>query len=339
VREREVKALATSLVLFLATLALLGYQQGIINPSPSASPPRLPAAASEDKLRLGVTTAPLARNWWAAWTQSDLDTVSTFERQAGKAAAIVMWYADWQHNAKPLVSQLNAIENRGSMPEITWEPWDASKGLYKSQPRYRLTNIVDGRFDSYIWTWARSLAAWKHPVRLRFAQEMDGNWFPWSDYANGNHPAEFVHAWRHVHRIFELAGATNVEWVWSSAFSSAATFPGARYVNVLATTCQNGGERLFARGWQSFDNGCGKAITRAHALAPGLPIQLAEVASAEAGGSKAKWITQMWTYLARHPEVTSIVWFDIVKETDWRINSSASAQRAFADGTRAARII
>ena len=97
-------------------------------------------------------------------------------------------------------SQLNAIERRGSIPEITWEPWDASKGLYKSQPRYRLSNIIDGKFDSYIRAWARSLAPWKHPVLLRFAQEMDGNWFPWGDYANGNQPGQFVQAWRHVHR-------------------------------------------------------------------------------------------------------------------------------------------
>ena len=332
------KALAISLVLVFATLALLGYQQGILAPS-TASPPSPPppaTAPSHGTLRLGVTTGPLARNWWTTWTRSDLHTVSTFEREAGNAAAIVMWYADWQHNAKPLAWQLNAIANRGSVPEITWEPWDASKGLYKSQPRYRLRNIIAGRFDAYVWKWARSLAAWKHPVRLRFAQEMDGNWFPWSDYANGNHRGEFVRAWRHVHRIFDLAGATNVEWVWSSAFSSPATFPGARYVNVLATTCQNGGRRLFARGWQSFARGCGKAITHTHSLAPRLPLQLAEVASAEAGGSKAQWITEMWAYLARHREVTSIVWFDIVKEADWRISSSAAAQRAFAAGARAA---
>jgi hypothetical protein len=249
-----------------------------------------------------------------------------------------MWYADWQHNKRPLVAQLDTIHNRGSVPEITWEPWDASKGLYTSQPRYRLSNIIDGKFDSYIRAWARSLAAWKHPVLIRFAQEMDGNWFPWSDYANGNHAGESIQAWRHVYRIFELAGATNVKWVWSPAFASTATFPGADYVNVLAATCQNGGKRLFARGWQSFAGGCGKTVTRLHSIAPRLPVQLAEVATAEAGGSKAQWIRQMWAYLGQHPEVTSIVWFNLVKETDWRINSSASAQRAFAAGA-ATRVI
>ncbi|MGA8718497.1 MAG: glycosyl hydrolase [Solirubrobacteraceae bacterium] len=333
------------MLVLVATLGLFAYQQGIIDkPSPASAPAAQPAieagpASVDGKLDLGVTTGPLARNWWKAWQPSDLSTVDTFEREAGKPAAIVMWYADWQHNPLPSTSQLNATERRGSTPEITWEPWDASKGLYKSQPRYRLSNIIDGKFDPYIRAWAKSLAAWKHPVLLRFAQEMDGNWFPWDDYANSNHPGQFVQAWRHVHDIFQHAGATNVKWVWSPAFArSTAQFPGTAYVNVTATTCQNGGRPLFARGWQTFAQGCGNAIDRLHTLEPGLPIQLAETATAEQGGNKAHWIGNMWSYLAARPYVTSMIWFNLVKEANWRIDSTPSAERAFAAGARSQRI-
>jgi beta-mannanase len=332
------RARVTTLLVLVGTLALFAYQQGLFGRAHSASAaPAVPAkAARAGALELGVTTGPLARNWWAPWTSSDLSTVTSFERDAGKHAAIVMWYADWAHNASPSVAQLNLIARRGSVPEITWEPWDASKGLYVSQPAYRLTNITAGRFDRYIWTWARTLAKWKHPVLLRFAQEMDGNWFPWDEYGNGNRPGQFVPAWRHVWHIFQLAGATNVRWVWSPAFAnSAETFPGKGYVDVLATTCQNGDKQLFARGWESFAKDCGPTITRLHAIAPGLPIQLAETGSAEAGGSKAAWIRGMFSYLARHSDVKSVVWFNLVKGVDWRIESSAAAQRAFAAGARA----
>jgi hypothetical protein len=336
------RAAATSLLVLMATLSLFAYQQGIIgkpSSAPAAPIPGKPASVSNGMLDLGVTTDPLARDWWKAWKASDLSTVNAFERQAGKHAAIVMWYADWQHNKLPSTSQLNAIAQRGSTPEITWEPWDAGKGLYKPQPRYRLTNIINGKFDSHIRGWARTLAAWKHPVLLRFAQEMDGNWFPWNDYANGNHPGQFAQAWRHVHDIFVHAGATNVKWVWSPAFArSSAQFPGVAYVDVMATTCQNGGKPLFARGWKSFAQGCGQAIDRLHALEPGLPIQLAETATSEHGGSKARWIRDMWSHLAARPYVTSMIWFDLVKETNWRIDSSPSAQRAFAAGARSPRV-
>jgi Glycosyl hydrolase family 26 len=338
------RTFTTSVLLLGATLSLLAYQQGLIGrssappiPPVSSTPPAGPVSSlPRGTLQLGVTTGPLARNWWRPWKPADLGTIGTFESEAGKHAAIVMWYADWQHNRLPLVSQLNAVARRGSVPEITWEPWNAEKGLYTPQPPYRLRNIIGGKFDAYIWAWARSLAAWKRPVLLRFAQESDGDWFPWADYANGNRPGQFVAAWRHVHQIFEQAGATNVTWVWSPAFASPEVFPGTGYVDVIATTCQNGGKRLFARGWESFPQDCGKAIERLHTLAPSLPIQLAETSSAEAGGSKAQWIEGMFTYLAQHPEVKSLIWFNLVKEADWRIDSSPSAELAFRAGARSA---
>jgi hypothetical protein len=325
----------TPVLLLTATIGLIAWQQGVFHSSSAQAVKPIPSAKATT-LRLGVTTQPLARNWWRPWKQSDLATVDTFERDAAHHASIVMWYADWQHTAAPLHSQLSAIASRGSVPEITWEPWDASKPLYRPQPHYRLGNIIAGRFDRYIWSWARDLAALHQPVNLRFAQEMDGNWYPWSDYGNANKPGEFVRAWRHVHHIFDLAGARNVRWVWSPAFGSAATFPGTASVDVMATTCQNGGKKLFARGWQSFPRGCGKSIERLHALAPRLPIHLAEAGSSEEGGSKARWIDGMFAYLAQHREVTSVVWFNLVKKTDWRIESSPAAQRAFAAGIRSA---
>ncbi|MBA3865307.1 MAG: hypothetical protein H0X42_02995 [Solirubrobacterales bacterium] len=41
---------------------------------------------------------------------------------------------------------------------------------------------------------------------------MNGDWFPWSESANGNQPGEYVAAWRHVHEIFSAAGATDATW-------------------------------------------------------------------------------------------------------------------------------
>lgn len=333
---------ALSITLLLVTIGLLAYQQGVIRPEafkrvitpPATAVKRTANWASPAGRQIGVTTGPLARNWWHPWQPSDLASVDSFENDARTHATIVMWFADWRHNRLPSPTQLKAIYGRGSVPEITWEPWNARLGLYKPQPRYRLSNITAGKFDSYIRAWARSLAAFKHPVLLRFAQEMDGNWFPWSDYANGNHPGEFVQAWRHVHRIFDLAGARNVKWVWSPAFANPETFPGRGWVDVLATTCQNGDRRLFTQGWLSFQRVCGPKIKGLHALAPGRPIQLAEVSTSETGGSKAAWIKGMFAYLAHHPEVRSLLWFNLDKETDWWIESSPAAERAFASGVR-----
>ncbi len=61
------------------------------------------------------------------------------------------------------------------------------------------------------------------------------------------------------------------------------------------------------------------------------PVMIAESASAESGGDKAAWITSAFTreVTARTPRVQTVVWFDVNKETDWRVESSAQALNAY----------
>lgn len=42
--------------------------------------------------------------------------------------------------------------------------------------------------------------------------------------------------------------------------------------------------------------------------------------------------SQIKVWAARRPEIQAVVWFHYDKETDWRIDSSASAAEAFALG-------
>jgi beta-mannanase len=335
---RRVRRALVPIALLVALLALVAQQVHLIlRYAPASYSSWAVPASRSSTVDLGVTTDPLARNWWRPWQPRDLQTVNKFEQAAHQHASVVMWYADWQHG-RLSTAQLDAVARRGSVPEITWEPWDASKGLWKRQPDYTLRNIIDGKFDPYIRSWADGLAAWGKPVRLRFAQEMNGNWFPWSEAAEGNHPGEFVQAWRDVHHIFDLAGATNVQWVWSPVSGAPrAAFPGADEVDVLGVTCLNGGRTAFRAGWRSFAAICGKSVNRLHALAPALPIELSEVASADAGGNRAAWIAGMFRFLARHPEVKSMIWFNLHKETDWTIDGSSPAERQFAGGARSGR--
>jgi hypothetical protein len=62
------------------------------------------------------------------------------------------------------------------------------------------------------------------------------------------------------------------------------------------------------------------------------PILLCEVASSERGGNKAVWVNQFFTYLAATPAIRGFVWFEFNKETDWRVESSLSSERAFISG-------
>jgi beta-mannanase len=326
-------------MLVAGLFALLAVQAGSSPLFQHPTPQRPAVRALAANVSLGVTTTPLAQNWWREWRRRDLRTVSRFERATHVHAQIVMWYADWQHDGSPPVAQLAAIARRGSTPEITWEPWDASKGLHRAQPRYRLRNIIDGKFDPYIRSWARSLAAFRRPVLLRFAQEMDGNWYPWDEHANGNRRGEFVRAWRHIHDIFAAERATNVKWIWSPAFAiRAQQFPGPQYVDTLGLTCLNAGRRARGGRWRSFAKLCARPIGELHALAPAMPIQLSEVGTSASGGSQAAWIAGMFAYLGMHPEVGSLVWFNVRGAQDWVLQDSSPAQREFAIGISSPRV-
>jgi beta-mannanase len=200
------------------------------------------------------------------------------------------------------------------------------------QPQYRLRTIIAGRYDPYIRAWARTLAAYHMPVRLRFAHEMNGNWYPWSEAANGNRPHEFVRAWRHVHEIFAAAGANNVQWIWSPAAIdiSAAQYPGNAYVDVVSLSVFNGGLQLRYNPWQPFAAAVRRPLARLQMLAPGKPIEFSEVGCAEDGGDKSAWISSMFATLRRYPPNTSLIWYDLPKGSDWRVETSPEAAAAFA---------
>jgi len=250
-----------------------------------------------------------------------------------------MWFADWKHAPLEL-SQLRAVATRGSVPEISWEPWAYDKNPH-TQRQYTLGSIIHGHHDTYIHAWARGLRSYGGPVLLRFAQEMNGNWYPWSEAVNGNHRGEFVRAWRHVHHIFASEHVTNVKWVWSPVAGTLvirrSQYPGDAYVDVLGLSTFNGGTALHWGGWRSFASLFDTSARVLRQIAPDKPIQISEVASAERGGNKAAWITGMFTDLRRHPDVKSLIWYDLRKQTDWPITSSRRAALAFAAGVRTTR--
>jgi beta-mannanase len=340
--RRQRGALASA-VLLVVVLGLLGLQ--VLGPwgdgaGAKATPPwPAPAAgAPAPRLQLGVSTQALARNAYRPWRSGDLHEVNAFEQSARHHADIVMWFADWAHDRNFEAGQARAVAARGSTPEITWEPWNAFKGV--DQPRYRLARIAAGDYDAYVRRWAEQIAAYGGPVRLRFAQEMNGRWYPWAERANGNRRGDFVRAWRHVQAIFAAAGVTNVTWVWSPVAGSfdPGLYPGSGQVDALGVSGFNGGSILFRGTWRSFATAFGPTLDHLHALDPGKPIELSEIASTETGGSEAAWIRGMFAEIERRPYIDALVWFNLRKETDWRIESSPGARRAFAAGiSRASR--
>ncbi|MFA5801638.1 MAG: glycosyl hydrolase [Thermoleophilia bacterium] len=214
-----------------------------------------------------------------------------------------------------------------------------------NQPAYRLKNITRGDFDYRIRAWARSLRAYGYPVLLRPMCEMNGNWTSWSGIANGNSPVDFIPAWRHIHDIFVAEGVTSVKWVWSpNADSTAALaqntfdtyYPGDGYVDYVGLNGYNWGTTAKAPGYSSTWQSLSQVFSYSYDVAASntdKPVMISETASTELGGSKADWLTDAFATLpVRFPRVTSMTWFNVLKETDWRVESSGASLQAFKAG-------
>jgi hypothetical protein len=298
--------------------------------------------------------------YWGAWVGEqltgtsapwDMSAVDSFEQIVGKGMSLVEFSSPFAecrggscHGFRFPAPQMEAIRLHGSIPVLSWGSEIVPRESVE-QPDAQLADILEGRYDSYIREFAAEAAAWGRPFFLRFDWEMNGDWLPWSEAANGNAPGEFVAAWRHVHDIFVAAGASNATWVWcpyadeKHKYPSIKRFyPGSSYVDWTCMDGYNWGmNAVNPQRWKSF----GELFDSTYAqltekVAPKKPIMIAEFASTPNGGHKGLWIRNMFAKLPRkYPRIRALIWFDTVdRGVDWPIETSASATSAFAAGIR-----
>lgn len=287
----------------------------------------VPAGATNPSLKVGETL-------------SDPSHIDSFERDVGYKSDIFLVYQSIEDTF--YVDELRPIAQSGHIIQLAWEPWDPFSASGANQPAYSLKNISNGSLDGNIRRWARELRDFGYPVRIRPMCEMNGNWTSWSGTVNGNLRADYIPAWRHVHDIFVQEGANNVTWVWSpnrdgSAQDAQSTFnnyyPGDAYVDFIGISGYNWGTMYsgpnWVSTWQSFTEVFGYSYD-VFASRSSKPLMISETSTTEVGGDKAAWITDAFAQLpARFPRFDSITWFNLNKETDWRVNSSAASLAAF----------
>ncbi|BBE24132.1 hypothetical protein MN0502_30150 [Arthrobacter sp. MN05-02] len=267
---------------------------------------------------------------------AELDEVTAL---AGEAPSIVLSYKDFNQPAP--IAELDAVRARGAETLLTWEPWTWGGGT--AQPAYSLDRIAAGDFDAYLREWGTALGRWGQPVYLRFAHEMNGNWYPWAEGVNGTGTGDYVAAYQHVHDVVASTGATNISWVWNpnvpywGSVPLDGLYPGSGYVDVVALDGYNWGTSPSGGSWQEPEAIFGEGIAQLRRIAPGKPVLIAETASSEIGGSKPQWITSLFGYLSAQPDVVAVVWFHIAKEADWRIDSTAASADAFVAALAARR--
>jgi hypothetical protein len=251
--------------------------------------------------------------------------IDAFSRQVGWRPTVVASFKTFDQD--PIyIPQLNSIREGGAIPMITWEPQTSTgEGI-------DLAHIARGSYDDYIASAARVAANWGKPLMVRFAEEMNGGWYPWSP-AHGNSARSYVRAWRHVVRIFRREGADNVQWVWTpyvkgaGDMSFARFYPGDRYVDWAGVDGYNWGGRFPWKSFHALFASSYRQLTRLTSR----PLMIGEVGCGEIGGNKPGWVRRMFRrVLPRMSRFRAVVWFD---DTDpkgnLRVDSSTAALDSF----------
>lgn len=318
--------LGTTAVILLAVF-VAGRAADTGTTSPNASPPisPRPLAATggqrndplfhESGVALGVNVAGPPEV-----------SLQQYARMVGEPPRVAMWYQNWD---EPLYyhSEAAAAASVGALLLISWEPIQHGAGV-------PLGAIAAGDYDSYIRSAALAAIAYKRPLYVRFAPEMNLRGAAFGPGHDGNTPALFIAAWRHVVGIFRAAGASNVVWIWSPNIYCnghcpfTAYYPGDAWVDWVALDGYNSGP-VDGDPWESFVQLFSVSYRTLTALTS-KPVMIGETASTELGGDKAQWITDIGPALAHNfPRVRALIWFQRIKEADWRVNSSPASLQAF----------
>ncbi len=174
-----------------------------------------------------------------------------FEEDYGKKAFYILIFFDWEREIDRTV--LDSIFAEGSMPVITWEPW-----YWEDKSGVSPEEVLLGEFDDYIKGFARSLKDQQRTIYLRFAHEMNGDWYPWSASTIG--AENYKAMYRYIYELFCDVGADNVKWIFSVNWENIPhdncykdSYPGDRYVDIIGVDGYNWGTSKSWSNWMEFD--------------------------------------------------------------------------------------
>jgi|GEM_PF-2349392 len=244
-------------------------------------------------------------------------------------------------------NEIQTLLNNGYTPVITWEPmFQGYARLDPVQPR--LNNIINGDYDAYIDNFANKMKTYTDTVIIRFMHEFEGDWYPWSITHNGQDPARYVAAYRHVVDRFRARGVTKVKWMWcvnSDYFPYKSynwvvpAYPGNSYVDIIATDIYNNHYPTALPWWRSFRWQTTETYYYLTKYFPAKPLYICEVGCRErlsgentSSESKGAWFAKMDKELqSDYHKVRALLFFDAAPDQNWFLNSSAGSVQSLTD--------
>jgi hypothetical protein len=286
---------------------------------PAADPTR-PALPDPDKRMLLGTYIDLSD------VHGTERAIEQREQAMGRPYDLETVYYDWK-DPFPDAGEAT-IAAHGRTPVMIW----FGPGKNPGDPG-SLREITSGRADAWITRQARAIKRYGKPVYLVLMSEMNGDWHP----GYSQQPKAFVKAWRHIHELFDEAGASNVVWVWCpNALPDDwdRYYPGDRYVDVIGVDAYNTAHNAH---WGSFAQLFGPFLKH---YAGRKPLTIVETATDSSGGSAAAYISGMHRYLEQvagpRYGLIALCWFDTDTNgtENWRLDQTPQARHAWLNLAR-----
>ncbi len=198
--------------------------------------------------------------------------------------------------------------------------------------------IAAGVHDMAIIQWAMRVKAWLdrgegRSLLIAPLQEMNGDWVPY-----GMDPEGFKASYRRFIEIFESVRIddTRVRWVFApNAWSvwphrTSDYYPGDDVVDFVGISAYNFGST--AGRWTNVaDSGLG-ALNEIRSFAPYKPYLITQVGSSSSGGDRDAWLRDLFQVAAADPNVVGLIYFNFLKETDWKLWDGVNLAAGWQDG-------
>lgn len=288
-------------------------------PSPSVTTsPVVPSPTVTESPRpdctLDAALVPSCGVLWGVSTQPPTKAaVEDIEKMVGRPFDFVYRYHDVDGTIPDEEEQ--ALVDRGTYLHLAIASRDFGSGAVP------YADIADGSHDTTLRRQAEGVASLKVPTFVTFEQEANQK----DKVGERGTSEEFVAAWRHLHQLYEEAGATNAIWVWVMTGNeqnlprTAALWPGNDVVDWISwniynqSGCRN--NKLDVSKYESFEEGLRifhdwvTSTGRAAGIDASKPMMISETGSAQYPDDpekSAQWYADIPGALEKYPNVKAV---------------------------------
>lgn len=258
----------------------------------------------------------IATGFYDTRMDKDLEILSEVYNNLGVDPAIVSWQTDF---SKPFPRQQCAkVCESGRIPLIQWNA-TFSVPNSKFPSNLKLRDIIDGKMDAYLTSWASDAAAVQKPILVKLFNDFNISAYPWSIEANQKNSAYVRRAFQKIVAVFRAAQADNVKWVWGpSCFpgSFAAwndyedAYPGNGFVDFIGLSgidCAGSNPQFLPL---TFEQIFSQPVRRIKTFAEEKPFIITQVSTLAEGPYRQRWIRSMSsTITTSMSDLKGLVWY------------------------------